>query len=399
MDNKTDTFKSFFKEQLEDFEMPVKQDLWLSLENSIPVNKPLWKRLYPAVACIISIFVISILGYNYFSHRQLTPKQTQEEITPSTTVVKSSGIKQLPLSTLTTDTTRKFTASIISIPEITENEERLYENITESEKIPENEIKEKPAIKKNVEENKETKKSNNKISSKYISPNIEKTFKPDFELMIAGNGLISMSNKLDQRDIMQSSHLRSYTNNFNVGQFLNNSRPSEDRLVGIKYYQPITFSLLARKKITPHWSVETGISYTKLSSEETWESVEYEDLATNDIKLHYLGIPLKVSYHFISKKYFSLYIAGGGMIEKCISGKAITTSGNTGIKMKSKLDLPEWQFSLNGGIGADFQVIKSAGIFIEPGVSYYFSNGSDIMTIRKDKPLNFTIQSGIRINF
>lgn len=388
MDKKADTFKSFFKEQLEDFEMPVKQDLWLSLEKSIPVNKPLWKRLYPAIACSIAIFVASILGYKYLSHKQVTSEQVTVEIPSFISAVTDSGIKQPSLSTKTN-----------TIPPIIENEEQSDE--TKPDELPENKIKEKPVVveEKNAEENKETKKSNNKMPSVYTPQNIETTFKPDLELIIAGNGLIAMNNRLDRHDIMQSSHLRSYTNNFNVGQFLNNSRPSEDRLIGIKYYQPITFSLLARKKITSHWSFETGISYTRLSSEETWESVEYEDMATNDIKLHYLGVPLKASYYLISKKHFSLYMAGGGMVEKCISGKAITTSGNTRIKIESKLELPEWQFSLNGGIGADFQLIKSAGLFIEPGMTYYFNNGSDIMTIRKDKPLNFTIQSGIRVNF
>ena len=34
-----------------------------------------------------------------------------------------------------------------------------------------------------------------------------------------------------------------------------------------------------------------------------------------------------------------------------------------------------------------------------PGVAYYFDDGSDIQTIRKENPFNFNIQAGIRLTY
>ena len=39
---------------------------------------------------------------------------------------------------------------------------------------------------------------------------------------------------------------------------------------------------------------------------------------------------------------------------------------------------------------------KLVGVYLEPGVSYYFDNGSDVRTIYKDKPFNFNLNLGVR---
>ena len=39
------------------------------------------------------------------------------------------------------------------------------------------------------------------------------------------------------------------------------------------------------------------------------------------------------------------------------------------------------------------------GVFVEPGMSYYFDDGANIQTIYKEKPLNFNLNMGIRLTF
>ena len=39
------------------------------------------------------------------------------------------------------------------------------------------------------------------------------------------------------------------------------------------------------------------------------------------------------------------------------------------------------------------------GLYIEPGAKYYFDNGSDIETIRSEKPFNVNLQAGFRFGF
>ena len=57
------------------------------------------------------------------------------------------------------------------------------------------------------------------------------------------------------------------------------------------------------------------------------------------------------------------------------------------------------QFSGSGAVGAQFNATKRVGIYVEPGVAYFFDDGSDVQTIRKENPFNFNIQAGIRLTY
>ena len=173
-------------------------------------------------------------------------------------------------------------------------------------------------------------------------------------------------------------------------------------LKNIKYHTPVTISMHISKSISPRWAIETGVSYTKLSSEEIWEAEKYysgTDMITNNVKLNYLGLPLRASYYLIKKDRFFAYVSGGGMIEKCISGNAFSIAERAEKEEKTNIKISELQYSVTGGVGIGLRLLKPVSLFIEPGVIYYFDDGSDIMTIRKDKPFNYNIQGGLRIGF
>lgn len=54
------------------------------------------------------------------------------------------------------------------------------------------------------------------------------------------------------------------------------------------------------------------------------------------------------------------------------------------------------QWSLSAAAGAQFKITEKLGIYAEPGVVYYFDDGSNVNTIRKEHPFNFNIQLGVR---
>lgn len=85
----------------------------------------------------------------------------------------------------------------------------------------------------------------------------------------------------------------------------------------------------------------------------------------------------------------SFEASGGGMIEKCVYGKLGT----------EKETVKPLQFSVSGAVGAQFNATKRVGIYVEPGVAYFFDDGSDVQTIRKENPFNFNIQAGIRLTY
>ncbi|WP_336617946.1 hypothetical protein [Bacteroides acidifaciens] len=157
------------------------------------------------------------------------------------------------------------------------------------------------------------------------------------------------------------------------------------QVVDIKHHQPISFGLSVRKALGKGFSLESGLTYTLLSSDAK--------LADNDQqieqKLHYIGIPLRANWNFLDKKLVTLYVSGGGMVEKCVYGKLGS----------EKETVKPLQFSVSGAVGAQLNATKRVGVYVEPGVAYYFDDGSDIQTIRKENPFNFNIQAGIRLTY
>lgn len=158
-----------------------------------------------------------------------------------------------------------------------------------------------------------------------------------------------------------------------------------NQVIDMEHHQPISFGLSVRKSLGRGFSLETGLTYTLLSSDAK--------LAENDQKieqkLHYLGIPLRANWNFLDKKLVTLYVSGGGMVEKCLYGKLGS----------EKETVNPLQFSVSGAVGAQLNATKKVGIYVEPGVAYFFDDGSDVQTIRKENPFNFNIQAGIRFTY
>ncbi|WP_195571720.1 porin family protein [Bacteroides nordii] len=158
-----------------------------------------------------------------------------------------------------------------------------------------------------------------------------------------------------------------------------------DEIVDIKHHQPISFGLSVRKGLAKGFSVETGLTYTLLSSDVEMSGGN----AMIDQKLHYIGIPVRANWNFFDKDRFTLYVAAGGMIEKCVYGKLGS----------EKQTVKPVQLSVAGAVGAQFNATKHVGIYVEPGVAYFFDDGSNVQTIRKETPCNFNIQAGIRFTY
>ena len=157
------------------------------------------------------------------------------------------------------------------------------------------------------------------------------------------------------------------------------------QVVDIKHHQPISFGLSVRKGLAKGFSLETGLTYTLLSSDA---KLAGEDQQIEQ-KLHYVGIPLRANWNFFDKKLITLYVSGGGMVEKGVYGRLGS----------EKETVKPLQFSVSGAVGAQVNATKRLGIYVEPGVAYYFDDGSDIQTIRKENPFNFNIQAGIRLTY
>lgn len=57
------------------------------------------------------------------------------------------------------------------------------------------------------------------------------------------------------------------------------------------------------------------------------------------------------------------------------------------------------QWSVEGGLGLQYHFTPSFSIYAEPSLRYYFNPGTEIRTIRQDKPFEFTIPIGLRLTW
>lgn len=167
----------------------------------------------------------------------------------------------------------------------------------------------------------------------------------------------------------------------------------------MQHHQPIRFGLSVSYAIVPRLSVESGISYLRLNSDVTGET--QSSTYTGEQTLHYLGMPLNLRYRLATWRSFDFYASAGGLAEKCVAGKISgheTINGKPAVKKTADIHENQWQFSLNTAAGVQFCMTDELGIYVEPGISYYIDNGSNLNSIYKDRPLNFNLNIGLRLS-
>lgn len=167
-----------------------------------------------------------------------------------------------------------------------------------------------------------------------------------------------------------------------------------------RHYMPLVIGLSINRSLTSRWSVETGIRYTFLRSDILSQSkvIDKETIQ----RIHYIGIPFKLNYLIFIYNEFSLYGQGGGALDIPVNGSQSIMEcspqwgnpTNTTINIHAPL-----QWSVEGGLGIQYHFTPSFSIYAEPSFKYYFNPGSDINTIRQDKPVEFSIPIGLRLTW
>lgn len=166
---------------------------------------------------------------------------------------------------------------------------------------------------------------------------------------------------------------------------------------------PVKVGLTARYNITGRLGVETGLTYSILSSTvKTGNSETGKIWSTGSQTLHYLGIPLNISFNILNSRYVNIYVTGGGMMEKSISGSIKTdeyVDGKFDRTLTTKISPKGLQWSVNAAAGVQANILPQLGFFVEPGVSHHFKNGSRVRSIYTDKPTDFSLGFGLRYSF
>ena len=157
-----------------------------------------------------------------------------------------------------------------------------------------------------------------------------------------------------------------------------------------KHHQPIAFGLSVSYPLSTKWLLSTGVTYTRLRSDFTSQAHDYT--FSQEQTLHYLGIPLNAQYRLFQLGGLNVYLSGGAEADYNIKAH-MASEGVT-----QHIDRDRWQFSVQGGVGVQYDVLPQLGIYVEPGVKYYFDNGSRLRNFFKDKPTSLNLQLGLRLN-
>lgn len=153
---------------------------------------------------------------------------------------------------------------------------------------------------------------------------------------------------------------------------------------------PVKGGLSLRYSLDDRWSVQTGVNYSYHSSEIEMGG---EDI---DQQLHFIGVPVAVGYNVWGNRHVNVYLTAGGEVEKLVKGRR--TVSYTGQQRNEDVKMSRPQLSVQMSAGAEYRATRAVSLYIEPGVSYHFDNGSGVSTIYSDKPFEFGLSMGVRVD-
>lgn len=174
--------------------------------------------------------------------------------------------------------------------------------------------------------------------------------------------------------------------------------------VNAKHDLPIMVGASIGIPLAKGFSVHTGLNYAYIHSTITNENTLTGDYSVNNQKLHYLGIPVMLSYKIFDYKIVQCYISGGGMAEKGLVKVVQTyTFDQTNALLDSDSNeelIKGFQFSLTANVGLGVRVYKGLNLFFEPGFTWYIPNNPSPQpeNIRTEHPYNLSLTAGLRYN-
>lgn len=168
----------------------------------------------------------------------------------------------------------------------------------------------------------------------------------------------------------------------------------------VRHRFPVRAGVTVSYSLSDRFAVESGLSYTNLTS-DIREGSENHYYAGQQ-RLHYIGMPLNLKYRILSWRRLDVYASSGILVEKCVSAKIdkeyVISHQGVGRGKEDIRDKP-LQLSVGCAAGVQYNLVNLLGVYVEPGMNYYFNDGSPLQTIYKEKPLNFNFNIGLRLTF
>lgn len=418
MKKERDTFDDMFRSKLQDFEVDTMPEDWEAIADRLPVKAPVSFRRtlrYWAAAAVISLLMITGGVYMFKSEREVAPiaekieKETKKvetelakdveapvaQIEEKITVSPVAAVQQPAVVRSTYKAAVKVAhtepAVISSDDDLEEQAEVITDPDEDSVVVDREEV---------VQDHPEVGSIDTRSLIADAAPvgKVEKEAAPRKWGFGMGGGSVTTgtNNSLNTYALKNTMMTDQELLFLNSPNFENSSLPKTN----IHHKTPVSVGFSVSRYLNNRFALSTGLNYTFLSS--TWDvdaPVYYNKTAQ---KLHFIGIPVSLSYKIAEWNRFQVYAAAGVMTEINVSGKLITEkySGKELYEKESEhIRMKEWLWSVNARAGVSYPLLRFVSLYAEAGVDYYFDNGSTIETVRSEKPFNVSLQAGFRLGF
>lgn len=225
----------------------------------------------------------------------------------------------------------------------------------------------------------------------------------------AGAGSSSSMDKFEPRAVMGSNPLEGEAGTVgwaddriltSAGTIVFNQPEVNDSYT---HKMPVKLGLTARYAFTNLLGIESGLTYSLLQSDIKRGSESTTGAwSSSDQTLHYLGVPLNLTFNFLNSRYVDVYASAGGMMEFGVKGSIKTTDhiNNSMTSTHQNAITPKGLlWSVNATAGVQVNVLPSLGLYVEPGMSHHFKNDRQPRSSYTDKPTNFALGFGLRYTF
>lgn len=425
------------RQKLSDFEQPAPEVSWEEIEKAVAAHNRQAKKvaMWPRrIAAAILVVVTGGVGYYLLNrqepdvvqqmesvvseqigdgihqepvnHRQQADNQTFASVRNQIQqAVKDYTIKDDTMSVVAhaEDGQTAMQASEVQVPEILETDSQASEVQSPETQEPKSEVQPQKKSFPEVQtiypsDIKRSASSSKRLMAKvYLSNamlgNSGNSFNERIPVYSSFAGYYPQLDDLNMSDNTQTSS----SDSENTEDYTNNVETAEPVEENVHHRQPIRFGLSLRYALNDRWSIDAGLSYTMLSSDFSFSATHY--YAEVEQRLNYVGIPISVNYQLWSNRHFNVYASAGGIVEKMVKGKQHFKVTVPSISERDEsVSIGPLQLSINGALGAEYQFVDWLSIYAEPGLGYYFDNGSSVPTFYQEKPLNFNLNLGLRLN-
>ena len=368
------------KQKLEGHKMAPPAGLWEGISSEMGIQKELalktvaikrWQWVAAMFLALVGFFLVYQFSQDeplpqvaHTSQKQEAP--TTKEANPENQPLALADIPHRALTKVSPKTPVEVSqpSPVKTVQEVTEENAQQVSEETASQQVSE-ETSQQPSV---VTSHRPHTEGHHQTANYHTRQTSVSSTDSQWSIGLNASGGLLAASSSSQRSIGQSDY--PVSGEFNYNNFVDkvSSWPSTSSEVydyEAKHRLPMSLGLSVYYQLNPRLAFQTGVNYTYLYSE--FSTPLYPNIYREQ-KLHYLGVPVGLSWQFWKTSGFSFYLSGSVMLQKCLNEKP-------------------WQWSFNASAGAEYAITPLLGLYLEPSLGYYFHDGTSFEHYYKEHPL------------